>query len=100
MVSISTTHSAVEVSTEKKTKKNTTRELWVNVYLGQNEDYSPGDSLSDSPEKLLRRGKGEGQSVLYLMLVKRVHAVNYRFWQKIVASQKEQMSLLTILVIL
>ena len=33
--------------------------------MGQNEDYSSGDSISDSSEKLLQRGKGEGQSVLY-----------------------------------
>ena len=35
--------------------------LWVKFYLGQNEDYSLGDSISDSSEKLLQRGRGEGQ---------------------------------------
>ena len=29
-------------------------------YLGQNEDYSLGDSTSDSSEKLLQRGNWEG----------------------------------------
>ena len=38
-------------------------ELWVNFYLGQNEDYSPGDSNSDSSEKLLPRGMGESQCI-------------------------------------
>ena len=100
MASVSTTHSAVRVSTEKKKKKTQPESCELRFVWGQNEDYSPGDSLSDSSEKLLQRGKGEGQSVLYLILVKRVHAVKHRFWQKIVASQKEQMSLLMILVIL
>ena len=29
--------------------------------MGQNEDCSPGDSISESSEKLLQRGSGEGQ---------------------------------------
>ena len=36
-------------------------ELQVKLYLGQNEDCSLGDSISDSSEKLLQRGGGEGQ---------------------------------------
>ena len=31
-----------------------------NFYLGQNEDYSPGDSISESSEELLQRGSGGG----------------------------------------
>ena len=42
-------------------KKKCTWELWIKFYLGQNEDYSPGDSTSDSSEKLLQRIEGEGQ---------------------------------------
>ena len=34
-------------------KKCTMWEFWVKFYWGQNEDYSPGDSISDSLEKLL-----------------------------------------------
>ena len=34
-------------------KKCTIWEFWVKFYWGQNEDYSPGDSISDSLEKLL-----------------------------------------------
>ena len=38
-------------------------ELQVKFYLGQNEDYSPGGNISDSSEKLLQRGRGEGQYI-------------------------------------
>ena len=34
-------------------KKCTIWEFWVKFYWGQNEDYSPGDSISDSLKKLL-----------------------------------------------
>lgn len=40
-------------------KQCATWELWVKFYLGQNEDCSPGDSISESSEKLLRRGGGK-----------------------------------------
>ena len=33
--------------------------MGVKFYLRQNEDYSLGDSLSDSSEKLLQRGRGK-----------------------------------------
>ena len=48
-------------------KTYTTWELWVKFYLGQNEDYSLGDSLSDSSEELLWRS---GEVSLYVILVK------------------------------
>ena len=31
-------------------------ELWVKFYLGQSVGYTPGDSISDSTEKLLSVG--------------------------------------------
>ena len=40
----------------------------VKFYLGQNEDCSPGDSISDSSERLLQSGRG-GRSI-YKVLVK------------------------------
>ena len=40
----------------------------MKFYLGQNEDYSPGDSISDSSEKLLQRGRG---NMMFVILVKR-----------------------------
>ena len=48
-------------------KKWTISELQVKFYLGQNEDCSPGDSTSDSSEKLLLRGKIS----MFVILVKR-----------------------------
>ena len=50
------------LSTEKKKKHS----VWVKFYLGQNEDDSLGDSISDSSEKLLQRGKVS----IYVILVK------------------------------
>ena len=47
------------VSTEGKDAQRESCEL--TFIWGKNEDYSPGDSLLDSSEKLLRRGRGEGQ---------------------------------------
>ena len=38
-------------------KRSTIWELWVKFYLGQNEDYSLGDSISDSSKKQLQRGR-------------------------------------------
>ena len=38
-------------------KKWTTSELQVKLYLGQNEDWSPGNTTSDSSEKFLLRGR-------------------------------------------
>ena len=49
-------------------KKYIMWELWVKFYW-QYEDYSPGDSVSDSSEKLLQRGKGKVS--MYVILVKR-----------------------------
>ena len=50
------------LSNEKKKKHS----VWVKFYLGQNEDDSLGDSISDSPEKLLQREKVS----IYVILVK------------------------------
>ena len=40
----------------------------VKFYLGQSEDYSLGDSISASSEKLLQRGRGKVS--VYVILVK------------------------------
>ena len=50
------------VNLKKKKKHN----VWVKFYLGQNQDDSLGDSISDSSEKLLQRGKIR----IYVILVK------------------------------
>ena len=38
-------------------------ELCVKFYLEQNEDYTLGDSILDTSEKLLQRGRREGQYI-------------------------------------
>ena len=45
----------------------TTWESWVRFYWGQNEDCSPGDSTSDSSERLLQGGSG-GRSVCTILV--------------------------------
>ena len=40
-------------------KRCTMWELWVKFYLGQNEDCSPGNNISDSLDILLQRDGGE-----------------------------------------
>ena len=77
-------------------KKCTTWELWVKVYLRQNEDCSPGDSPSDSSEKVLHRGGGE-VSIYVILMGRWVHTVKHTFWPKVSASHREQMLLLMIL---
>ena len=77
-------------------KKCTAQEWWVKFHLGQNEDYSPGDSFSDNCEELLWRGGGRS---LYVISMKRMLALKHTFWQTVTASHKEQISPLTILVL-
>ena len=50
-------------------KKCTTWEFQFKFYLGPNEDYSPGEHISDSSEKLLQRGRRKVS--VYVTLVKR-----------------------------
>ena len=59
-------------------KKCTVSELQVKFYLGQNEDCSPGDSTSDSSEKLLLRGREEGWYICDFG-EERVHVVKHIF---------------------
>ena len=56
-------------------------ELWVKFYLEQNEDCSPGDSPSDSSERLLLSGRG-GQ-YMYDCGEGGVHAMKHIFFQKV-----------------
>ena len=65
--------------------------------MGQNEDYSPGDSLSDSSKELLQRGGGEVST--HVILVKGGRAAKHTFWHKVAASHKKQMFPLIILVL-
>ena len=67
------------------------REVQVKFYLGQNEDCSPGDSITDSSEKLLQRGRGEGQHLCDFG-EGGVLAIKHIFLQKVSASHEEQSS--------
>ena len=65
----------------------------MKFYLGQSEDFSPGDSISDSSEKLLQRDSGEGQYIFDFGEGGRVHAIKHIFFlQKVSAGLKEQAS--------
>ena len=70
-------------------------------YLGQNEDYSLGDSISESSEKLLQRsGGGGGKVSMYVILVKGEYMQSSTYFLqkisaslvKVTASHKEQTS--------
>ena len=56
--------------------------------MGQNEDCSPGDGTSDSPEKLLQRGGGTVR--IYVILCDfgegKIHAIKHIFSQEISTS--------------
>ena len=65
-------------------KKCTVSELQVKFYLGQNEDCSPGDSTSNSSERLLQRGRGERQYICDFGKGG-IHAIRHRFFQKVSA---------------
>ena len=62
-------------------KRCTTLELWVKFYLGQNEDCSPGGSISDSSERLLQIGSGG--KIIYKVLVKgEFSTMKHSFYKK------------------
>ena len=64
-------------------------ELWVKFYWGQNEEYSLGDNISDSSEKLLQRGREEVN--IFVILVKGEYMWQSTYLlQKVSASHKEQ----------
>ena len=68
------------------TKKNAQHENCELFYLGQSQDYSPGDIISDSSEKLLQRGRREGQYICDFG-EEGVHAIKHIFFlQKVSAS--------------
>ena len=73
-------------------------DLWVKFYLGQNEDYSLRDSISNISEELLRRGSG-GVSI-YVILVKGVYMRLSTHFGRNLLSHEEQMSLWMILMLL
>ena len=62
-------------------------ELQIKFYLWQNEDCSPGDSISDSSEKLFQRGGGGGKGSIYVIFGEGgIHAIKHIFLQKVSTS--------------
>lgn len=67
-------------------------DLWVKLYLGENEDSSQGGSISDTSEKMLQRGRGRYMEHIFAEV----------FWCSLVrftASHEDQTSPWNILVL-
>ena len=90
MLSVGRVMGRLQVST----KKDAQQESWELSFIwGQNEDCSPGDSTSDSFEKLLQRGCGERS--MHMILVKGAfHAIQHLTFKRCSASHEELMSLM------
>ena len=56
-----------------------------------------GDGVLDSSEKLLWRGRGEGQCYIWFLV--KVLAIKHTFWQMLAGSHKEELLPLMILVL-
>ena len=63
----------------------------VKFYLGQDEDCSPGGSISDSSERLLQRGSG-GRSVYKVLLKGEFNTLKHSFYKRIFVSPEGLMS--------
>ena len=57
------------------------------TYLRPNEDYSPGNSLSDSSERLHKRGSGV--SICTILVKEGIHVIKHTLWQKVATSHKK-----------
>ena len=65
-------------------KKCTAGRVTSKFYMGQNEDDSPGDSSSDTSEKLLQRGRGKVS--IYVVLVKGKYMQSITYFLQVSAS--------------
>ena len=63
----------------------------VKFYLGQNEDYSLGDSPLDSSERLLQRGSW-GRSIYKISVKGEFDAIESLLYKSFSASHKKLMS--------
>ena len=74
------------------TKKGcTTWELWVKFYLGQNEDCSPGSSISDSSARLLQSNRVEKS--IYKVLVKgKFNTMKHSIYKRFLVIHEDLMS--------
>ena len=89
----------------KKKKKEQCKSCELSFWGHLNEDYSLGNSILDSPKKLLWRGGGNVS--IYLSLVRKLHVIKHTFLQKaaaslikVTASHKEQTSPFIILLLI
>ena len=71
-------HMVLLLSAEKRC---TTWELWVKFYLGQNEDCSPGGSISDSSERLLQSGS-RGKSIYKVLVKGEFNTMKHSFYKR------------------
>ena len=62
----------------------------IRFYLGQNEDFSLGDSISDSSEKLLQSGT-RGKSKYKVLVEREFNAIKHSFY-KFFVSHEDPMS--------
>ena len=62
-------------------KRCITWELWVKFYLGQNEDCTLWDSISDSFERLLQSGSG-GKTIYKVLVKGEFIAMKHSFYKR------------------
>ena len=60
-------------------------------YLGQNEDCSPGGSISDSSERLLQSGSG-GKSIYKVLGKGEFNTMKHSFYKRVFVNHENLMS--------
>ena len=63
----------------------------MKFYLGQNEDYSLGGSISDSSERLLQSGSG-GKSIYKVLVKGEFNAMKHSICKRFFVSHEDLMS--------
>ena len=63
-------------------------ELCIKFYLEQNEDFNPGDSISDSSEKLLQSGSG-GKSIYKVLVKGEFNTMKHSFYKRFFVSHED-----------
>ena len=75
----------------KKKKRCTTWALWVKFYLGQNEDCSPGGSISESSERRLQSVSG-GKSTYKVLMKGEFNIMKHSIYKRFSVSHEGLMS--------
>ena len=60
----------------------------VKFYLGQNEDCSPGDSISDSSERLFQSSSG-GKSIYKVLVKGKINTMKHSFYKRVFVSHED-----------